>query len=401
MVNKTIKNEIICWFCEDNKSVTEFYCSETQKMFSMCKKCSTLVKPGNAIEEKAYIVSFLKLEKKVKTAVHCMRCRLPVLLSMVNGLGMCPNCSDTITPEFKRWCNSLKRDYGVQLEFFKMMGDLTPEEQFAKIKETDEDYSFWQELGTVYEELFDIKSVKQNRLKLKVPALTSEQFDLLKKHNVLYVTPTSTVYNLNRLEWLKYAAGHDELRGSRMERTIEGYFKTNNIAYFKEYTIKREGKGFRYDFYLPKFKTLIEYDGQQHFSPVNFCGNKSRMLANFELQKKIDCQKNELAFGMGLNLLRIAYYENPIKKITNILLDENYTYTEQSILDFYQGDIAQILRLDAVTSQIVETYKTVHEIQENLRFQRISLQKLKDAASSQKLLYGYKWKLIRTPLNEE
>lgn len=54
----------------------------------------------------------------------------------------------------------------------------------------------------------------------------------------------------------------------------------------------------------------IEYDGEQHFRPVNFGGrsNKRASIA-FNTIKKLDRKKNRLATHHNVELIRIPYYE--------------------------------------------------------------------------------------------
>jgi hypothetical protein len=58
-----------------------------------------------------------------------------------------------------------------------------------------------------------------------------------------------------------------------------------------------------FDFYIPELNTCIEYDGQQHFEPLNiFGGNET-----FENQKKRDKIKNQYCKKNGIKLIRIPY----------------------------------------------------------------------------------------------
>ena len=69
----------------------------------------------------------------------------------------------------------------------------------------------------------------------------------------------------------------------------------------------------RYDFYLPKYNMLIEYDGEPHFKEVAYLGGKT----GFGLRQTNDKLKTEYATNNNLNLLRIKYTE--IRNISNIL----------------------------------------------------------------------------------
>lgn len=60
---------------------------------------------------------------------------------------------------------------------------------------------------------------------------------------------------------------------------------------------------FRFDFYLPNINTCIEYDGEQHFRPVEYFGGEDA----FNRQIIYDNVKNEWCRKNGVNLIRIPY----------------------------------------------------------------------------------------------
>jgi len=66
-----------------------------------------------------------------------------------------------------------------------------------------------------------------------------------------------------------------------------------------------------FDFYLPKHNTIIEYDGIQHFKPIDWFGG----IESFEIQKKKDEIKNIFCKDHGIKLLRISYQEDVEHKI--------------------------------------------------------------------------------------
>ena len=60
-----------------------------------------------------------------------------------------------------------------------------------------------------------------------------------------------------------------------------------------------------YDFYLPNFNMLIEYQGEQHEHPVNVFGGDKQ----FEIQQVHDTRKKEYAQKHNIELLEIWYYD--------------------------------------------------------------------------------------------
>lgn len=103
---------------------------------------------------------------------------------------------------------------------------------------------------------------------------------------------------------------------SKGERRIQKFLTENKInnVYTKEYDDLRGKRNicFSYDFYLPDYNLLIEYQGGQHEYPVERFGGEEK----FERQKEIDNLKREYAKSHNVELLEIWYwdYEN-IKKI--------------------------------------------------------------------------------------
>jgi hypothetical protein len=124
-------------------------------------------------------------------------------------------------------------------------------------------------------------------------------------------------------EW--YALPHGILRGtgcpkcnlSKGERKVVEYLDTNNIYYEpqKEYS-ELLGVGYgnlSYDFYLPKYNLLIEYQGEFHDGTAY-----QQKPEEFEIQKEHDKRKKEYAKLHNIKLLEIWYWDfNNIEKILN------------------------------------------------------------------------------------
>ena len=92
------------------------------------------------------------------------------------------------------------------------------------------------------------------------------------------------------------------------EKVIKEFLNRNNIKYETQKTFdncKFKHK-LRYDFYLPKYNCLIEFDGKQHFEINEAWGGKME-FKKVQIRDKI---KNEYAFNNNIKLIRISYYEN-------------------------------------------------------------------------------------------
>ena len=66
-----------------------------------------------------------------------------------------------------------------------------------------------------------------------------------------------------------------------------------------------------FDFYLPDYNMCIEFDGLQHFEPVEYWGGEKNFL-QIQIRDKI---KNEYCFNNNIHLLRIKYNENISEKL--------------------------------------------------------------------------------------
>lgn len=74
-------------------------------------------------------------------------------------------------------------------------------------------------------------------------------------------------------------------------------------------------KNIHFDFYLPEENICIEFDGEQHFRPIDYFGGEN----TFKLTQKRDKIKNKYCKNNNIKLLRIKYDENITKKLKSIL----------------------------------------------------------------------------------
>lgn len=63
---------------------------------------------------------------------------------------------------------------------------------------------------------------------------------------------------------------------------------------------------YRYDIVIPEYKTIIEYDGRQHFAYVAFFHKDKE---DFERMKKRDKEKENIAKSNGWKVIRVNYKE--------------------------------------------------------------------------------------------
>lgn len=103
---------------------------------------------------------------------------------------------------------------------------------------------------------------------------------------------------------------------SKGEQNLRKYLELNNIKYINQYKIQIDksinSSGIaRVDFYLPDYNTFIEYNGIQHYIPIEYFGGKFR----FEKQKERDQFIRNFCNENNINLLEIRYDENIEEKL--------------------------------------------------------------------------------------
>lgn len=109
---------------------------------------------------------------------------------------------------------------------------------------------------------------------------------------------------------------------SKGERQIRQWLENNNILYVyqKIFDDCKDKKVLPFDFYLPDFNILIEFDGEQHFRPIDFSGhNKKSSLDKFKLIQYHDKIKTEYCYNNNIDLLRIPYFKEVEIELKNFI----------------------------------------------------------------------------------
>ncbi len=91
---------------------------------------------------------------------------------------------------------------------------------------------------------------------------------------------------------------------SKGENKIKRILDNYNISYIREYIFEKLPRK-KFDFYLEKQNTCIEYDGEHHFKEIKYWGGKEKL----DYTKNNDKIKNEFCKENGINLIRIPYTE--------------------------------------------------------------------------------------------
>lgn len=117
-----------------------------------------------------------------------------------------------------------------------------------------------------------------------------------------------------------------ECQNSNGEYSISNYLVKNNINYENKKIypnlIGINNGLLSYDFYLPDYNVLIEYQGEQHERPVDFDGKGKKYIERqFKKQQEHDRRKRQYAKDNGIKLLEIWYYDfENIEKILESIL---------------------------------------------------------------------------------
>jgi predicted nucleic-acid-binding Zn-ribbon protein len=92
---------------------------------------------------------------------------------------------------------------------------------------------------------------------------------------------------------------------SKGEKTIKEFLIENNIEFIRQKKFKEccDKMQLPFDFYLPKYNLLIEYDGEQHQKIIKHYGGKNGLVE----RKKRDMIKNKFAINNKIYLLRLPY----------------------------------------------------------------------------------------------
>ena len=112
------------------------------------------------------------------------------------------------------------------------------------------------------------------------------------------------------------SCGCSRFRLSKGEMFISDFFKEHHIDYETQKTFPgcKNKKLLRFDFYLPKNNIVIEYDGEQHFKPIDYFGGEE----SFNILKQNDKLKTNYCNAHNIKLIRFTYKDS-IEYIRKVL----------------------------------------------------------------------------------
>lgn len=198
-------------------------------------------------------------------------------------------------------CNKFCTSHGLcSMHARRMRVKGTTDGEFGKQKTTDE---FIQQSIEVHGDLYDYSKVIYQRSIDKVILICPD-------HGEFSQTPSGHLAGRGCSECGR--------RISRGERLVEKFLNENGIEFVteKKFPTCKNIQVLPFDFYIPRMKTLIEFDGELHFLAVDFFGGEEKLkLTQFRDAIKTNwCKEN------GYNLIRIAYFD--IYNLEDILKGE-------------------------------------------------------------------------------
>lgn len=101
------------------------------------------------------------------------------------------------------------------------------------------------------------------------------------------------------------------------ERKVRQWLDNHKIVYEVQKTFDDccNIKMLPFDFYLPDYHIAIEYQGEQHYRPIDYFGGEK----NFKMQQNRDNIKKNYCKNNNIKLLEISYFENVEEKLNNYL----------------------------------------------------------------------------------
>ena len=162
------------------------------------------------------------------------------------------------------------------------------------------------------------KNIKSNNHKFKIDAfkIHGNKYDYslvnYKSRNakVKIICPDHGIFEQVPASHLRLGCGCSRCNSSKGEIRIIEVLKKLGIDYIHLYKIEK----YEYDFYLPEFNTFIEYDGEQHYQPIEYFGGSKA----FKKQLERDKIKSEYCLKNNIHLVRVPYFE--FDKIENIII---------------------------------------------------------------------------------
>ena len=337
-VNASTKMRFYCkkhdyqWECSPNQFLTSHGCpicrgvKDTPTTFKerveLCNGKITLLSD--------YVENVSKMKVKCKTCGYEWE-SLPS--NILKGRG-CPKCSKCYKCTHEEFVDKLFEEYGDE---YSVIGNYIDSKTKIKLRHNICGHEFDSVPSKILHKadprrcpkcFGGVKSTNDEFIK-KVFDLVSDEYTFLEE----YINSSTKIKcKHNKCEYEYMVSPNDFLSGHRCpscnqskgEIKCQKYFENNNINYIPQKSfdglVGLGGKLLSYDFYLPEFNLLIEYQGEFHDGKANKYVSK-----NLKKQQEHDKRKREYATLHNIELLEIWYwdYENTEQILESRLLKQS------------------------------------------------------------------------------
>ena len=163
-------------------------------------------------------------------------------------------------------------------------------------------------------EVFDIVNNEYTFLDHYINAQTKIRIRHNKCGNIYEVRPTDFLDHQARCPYCNSPKGETLINKILDNLSI-------NYEYQKTFPDLKDTQPLSYDFYIPDQAILIEYQGIQHYQPVDHFGGDDK----FKLQQQHDKMKADYAKANNYNLIAVPYTEDTFSKTKKYLLQHGLT----------------------------------------------------------------------------
>lgn len=337
----------ICPYCGNDNAVNDI---SKIKSIKSCDKCKSKPKQAFKDIEKSnnkkqdYSENFYnrfsndKIELltsyiNAKTKILC-RCKVDgyewstVPSVLLRGSG-CPKCSNNLQKTTDSFIEEVNNLWG---EEYKVVGEYINSKTKIKIKHNKCNNIFEMAPTNILngQECPCCKNRRQSERQLisistfrdKILNLVKNEYDVLsteyKGANTKILFKHNTCNHIFKMSPSKFINGKQRCplcNQSKGEKMCQQYFDDNNIKYVVQKSfynlVGLGGKSLSYDFYLPEYNLLIEYQGEFHDGKAN-----TYVAENLKKQQEHDRRKGQYAKDHNIKLLEIWYWDfNNIAKI--------------------------------------------------------------------------------------
>lgn len=138
------------------------------------------------------------------------------------------------------------------------------------------------------------------------------------KHKIEIICPKHGLFKQGPSDHIYGKNGCLQCCQSKGEKIISQILKKHDILYEDEHEVIINNSYHYFDFYLPEKNIIIEFNGKQHYEPIDFFGG----IKGFEITKHRDKIKEKYCIDNNINFIVISYKDNIEEKL-NLVLNIN------------------------------------------------------------------------------